>query len=260
MSDTSTQAHPLRVTAAAAVAAALVILIYTMFEPFTVSDDIARTALCSAVCVVCLVFSRSDRLARPSGVAGGVVATAIVVLTGAACAIVAWSSNPVDPGDALAVLPALALACSFTGIWEEVLFRFLVRDAFQLQMRDMRYGALLSAAASSILFALLHLGGAQDVVAPLRFVQAFSFALVMCSVASGRSGLALAVLGHAAYDVLCFLPHAALAFASQTGTVWDLPCSLYSQAAVDPQSVIVSTVVFVVLGAWSARRLCAEKG
>ena len=216
--------------------------------------------------------------------AAGMPGTAVVPFVPQA----AEAGSSVGAGIAAAVLAAVC--CPVTAFWEEALFRGLLPEAFAEGMEKGRgrseHGRveLVACAAASVVFAVLHStgsGGDIDAAAlcadpgerlsamrpwalgALRCTGAFLFGIAMCAVARKAGGLRSAVLAHAAYDFVCFVPSAPLwegcAAAAGRGAAGYLavPVDAMTAVATDPLFIVVSTACLVAPAVLAAHMLRA---
>lgn len=109
---------------------------------------------------------------------------------------------------------AFVLSCFFTAIFEESLFRVLVFDAFLWEWRSRRYGVLLAAMVSSVLFGLMHVSvGGLSADQPFVVLQAIAkplqaalFGLVMAALYVSTRSLWFVVGLHSFFDMLYLGP------------------------------------------------------
>lgn len=98
---------------------------------------------------------------------------------------------------------ALLATCLFTGVFEESVFRVLLIGALEESGPSFARRPWFAAAASAVLFALMHVDAGLPV---LRFLQTAAFGFLMAELYLGTRSFWLVVLAHGAFDVLLFGP------------------------------------------------------
>lgn len=185
----------------------------------TLSGSIVQAALLAAVALAAVGAAHPGVLGAPSrGACRGWRAwIGYVLVVGLAAGVAACVASGVAlpragelAADLARVAQVVAL-CLLTGVFEEGVFRVLAMDAFAPALGGGRRGALRAAAASAVLFGVLHVSVGEVVFtadsvagmqALLKPVEAGLFGFFMAAVYAATRNLGVLVAVHAAFNLV----------------------------------------------------------
>lgn len=252
---------------------ALVVLLYAVLPGETVLADMVKSLAAGGVVLAALWLLApfyGDKLHKMPRI--GFAACVWLCATSLA-AMAFWWANAPDNSEiqnSITVLPVLCvvLSCLGTAVWEEGVFRRILpcviagRGSFVWPAAGKE--ALLAAAVSSLFFAVLHVSLADFAsntgLAFLRLAATFCFAFALCAVVRFKYGLLCAIVTHALFDMIGFIPALMLLQTHSDENILNTASSNLMIISSSPEFLGIVLVLCLPVCAWSVYVLvCSGK-